>query len=299
MDLVENIRAAFAEHIEHLDWMSDSTKARALDKLNAMKAMIGYPDEWKDYSSIVVSSDSLIGNLKRIGRWYYRFEMDKLHKPEDRSEWRMTATTLNAYYRASSNNITVPAVAFVPPFYFTHGDDAVNYGAIGTVIGHEMTHGFDDRGSQYDLLGSLRNWWSAGDRDRFNERAARIVRQYNQYTILDTVHINGRLTEGENIADLGGESIAYTAFQNTAEAHKDTLIDGLTPNQRFFMATAQQMRNKARPQILLTQVLTDPHSPWEYRLNGPLSNMVSFYMAFKVKPEDKMYRADSVRVKIW
>ena len=297
--MVDNLKAAFKDHIENLDWMSDSTKAKALDKLNAIVKKIGYPDKWKDYSSIHITRSSVINNRRQIGNWEYQYNINKLGKPVDRSEWFMTPPTVDAYYNPGANDINFPAGILQPPFYFQEGDDAVNYGAIGFVIGHEMTHGFDDQGSQFDKYGNLENWWSKEDRKKFDMHADRIVKQYDDYTVLDTVHVNGNLTEGENIADNGGLAIAYTAFQKTQEAKKGTLIDGLTPDQRFFLAAAQVWRIKDRPQTQQTGINTDPHSPAKYRVNGPLSNMPAFYKAFDVKPEDKMYRADSVRVHIW
>lgn len=297
--MVDNLKAAFKEHIEDLDWMSDSTKAFALEKLNAMVKKIGYPEKWKDYSSIKIDRSSLIDNLRRIRMWRYQFDANKLGKPVDRSEWFMTAPTVNAYYNPTANDINFPAGFLQPPYYFQHGDDAINYGAIGVVIGHEMTHGFDDEGSQFDKEGNLKSWWTRDDRRRFDQRAERIIKQFDQYTILDTVHLNGKLTEGENIADLGGLAIAYSAFQKTAQARSDTLIDGLTAAQRFFLSYAQGSQVKWRPQIQATFALSDTHSPAVYRVNGPLSNMPAFYKVFQVKPGDKMYRNDSVRVEIW
>lgn len=298
-DLVDNLQSTYRKRIEQTDWMSDSTKAKAIDKLNAFTKKIGYPDHWKDYSSIDINRSSLIGDLQRIGQWQYNYNINKLGKPTDKSEWGMTAPTVNAYYDPSFNEIVFPAGILQPPFYFQHGDDAVNYGAIGAVIGHEMTHGFDDQGSQYDKDGNLKDWWTKGDRKRFDTHADQIVKQYDSYIVLDSVHVNGSLTEGENIADNGGLAIAYAAFQNTPEAHEDTLIDGLTPDQRFFLAWAQVWRIKDTPQRLLWRINNDPHSPEEYRVNGPCSNMTAFYKAFNVKPGDHMYRPDSVRVKIW
>ena len=298
-NLVNNLQETYRQRIQQADWMSDSTKAKAIDKLNAFTKKIGYPDHWKDYSSIDVNRSSLIGDLQRIGQWQYNYDINKLGKPTDKSEWGMTPPTVNAYYDPSFNEIVFPAGILQPPFYFQHGDDAVNYGAIGAVIGHEMTHGFDDQGSQYDKDGNLKNWWTREDRARFNAHADQIVKQYNNYVVLDSVHVNGKLTEGENIADNGGLAIAYAAFQRTPEAHKDTVIDGYTPDQRFFLAWAQVWRVKDRPQRLLWRINNDPHSPEEYRVNGPVSNMTAFYQAFSIKPANKMYRPDSVRVKIW
>lgn len=298
-NLVNNLQETYRQRIEQTDWMSDSTKTKAIAKLNAFTKKIGYPDKWKDYSSIDINRSSLIGDLQRIGQWQYNYDINKLGKPTDKSQWQMTPPTVNAYYDPSFNEIVFPAGILQPPFYFQHGDDAVNYGAIGAVIGHEMTHGFDDQGSQYDKEGNLKNWWTKQDRARFDAHATQIVKQYDNYVVLDSVHVNGKLTEGENIADNGGLAIAYAAFQKTPEAHKDTLIDGFTPDQRFFLAWAQVWRIKNRPQRLLWRINNDPHSPEEYRVNGPCSNMTAFYQAFHVKPGDKMYRADSVRTKIW
>lgn len=210
----------------------------------------------------------------------------------------MTPPTVNAYYNPSFNEIVFPAGILQPPFYFQHGDDAVNYGGIGYVIGHEITHGFDDQGSQYDKEGNLKNWWTPEDRKQYETRANKIVDQYNNYVVLDSVHVNGHLTEGENLADNGGLAIAYAAFKMTKEGQSDTLIDGLTPDQRFFLSCAQVWRIKTRPERMLFRINNDPHSPEMYRVNGPLSNMSAFYKAFNVKPGDKMYRPDS-GAKIW
>ena len=297
--MVDNLKAAFKDHIENLNWMSDSTKTKALAKLNAIVKKIGYPDKWKDYSSIHITGSSLIANLRQIARWKYEYNINKLGKPVDRSEWFMTPPTVNAYYSQRSNDINFPAGILQPPFYFQNGDDAVNYGAIGWIIGHEMTHGFDDGGSRFDKEGNLSNWWATSDKEKFDSLANKIVKQYASYTVLDTVHLNGNLTEGENIADNGGLAIAYSAFQKTAEAHKDTLIDGLTPDQRFFIAAGQAFQIKRRPQSLLAEINGDPHSPEKFRVNGTMSNMPVFYKAFNVNPGDSMYRPDSLRVHIW
>lgn len=299
MHLVDNLKAAYREHIRGLAWMGDSTKAKALDKLEAMVKKIGYPGKWKDYSSVLIDRSSLIADLKHIGQWYLKYDMDKLHQPVDRSEWFMTPATANAYYNPTANDINFPAGILVPPFYFANGDDALNYGGIGMVIGHEMTHGFDDQGSQYDKDGNLKTWWTPADREEFEKRAARIVQQYQNYTIQDSIHLNGKRTEGENIADNGGLKIAYSAFKMTKEGQSDTLIGGLTPDQRFFLSFAQIWRIKVRPQSLLLQVNTDFHSPAQFRVNGPVANSPAFYQAFRVKPGDKMYRPDSLRVDIW
>jgi putative endopeptidase len=299
INLVNNLQDTYRERINNNDWMSDSTKAKAVDKLNAFVKKIGYPDKWKDYSSIDINRSSVIGNLKRIGKWQYNYDINKLGKPTDKTEWFMTPPTVNAYYNPSFNEIVFPAGILQPPFYFQHGDDAVNYGGIAAVIGHEMTHGFDDQGSQYDKDGNLKNWWTKEDREKFEKRANQVVKQYSNYTVLDSVHVNGKLTEGENIADIGGLAIAYAAFKKTPEGQSDTTINGLTPDQRFFLSFAQIWRLKTRPERMLWRINNDPHSPEKYRVNGPTSNMTSFYKAFGVKPGDKMYRPDSIRVHIW
>ncbi|MGD8426301.1 MAG: M13 family metallopeptidase [Balneolaceae bacterium] len=297
--MVDNLQQTYRERIKNLDWMSDSTKTKALEKLNAFVKKIGYPDKWEDYSSIEIDSTSLLRNLMSYGRWHYRDMVDKLGKPVDRTEWGMTAPTVNAYYNPSFNEIVFPAGILQPPFYYQGADDAVNYGAIGAVIGHEMTHGFDDQGSQYDKYGNLNSWWTKKDRTRFEKLTQQVVDQYNSYTVLDTVHVNGKLTLGENIADIGGLAIAHAAFEKTDQAKSNKKINGLTPEQRFFMAFAQVWRIKNTPEWLQWRINNDPHSPEKYRVIGPTSNMVSFYQAYGVEPGDGMYRPDSIRVRIW
>lgn len=297
--LVDNLQDTYRDRLDHNSWMSDSTKVKAIEKLNAFIKKIGYPDKWKDYSSIDVNRGSVIGNLQRIGTWKYDYNIHKLGRPVDKNEWSMTPPTVNAYYDPSFNEIVFPAGILQPPFYFQHGDDAVNYGAIAAVIGHEMTHGFDDQGSHYDKDGNLRNWWTAVDREAFDKRADQVVRQYGAYAVLDDLHLNGKLTEGENIADIGGLAIAYAAFKRTPEGQSNKKVDGLTPDQRFFLSFAHIWRIKVRPERLRWQVSNDPHSPAIFRVNGPTSNMTAFYQAFDVKPGDAMYRPDSVRVHIW
>lgn len=299
MDLVNNLQATYRERIKSLDWMSDSTKPKAIDKLNAFMKKIGYPDKWKDYSSIDISRASIVTNLQHIGKWQYQYDLNKIGKVVDRTEWGMTPPTVNAYYNPLFNEIVFPAGILQPPFFFRDADDAVNYGAIGAVIGHEMTHGFDDQGSQYDKNGNLKNWWTPEDKKKFEAKAQQVVDEYNGYVVLDTVHVNGKLTEGENIADVGGLAIAYAAFKNTPEGKSTEKINGLTPDQRFFMSFAQIWRVKNTDARLLWRINNDPHSPEMYRVDGPTSNMQAFYDAFGVKPGDKMFRADSIRVHIW
>lgn len=297
--LVDNLQSTYRKRIKNLEWMTDSTKTQALEKLDAFAKKIGYPNSWEDYSSITIDSTALVSNLEQIGQWQYQDMIDKLGKPVDRSEWGMTAPTVNAYYNPSFNEIVFPAGILQPPFYYQGADDAVNYGAIGAVIGHEMTHGFDDQGSQYDKVGNLKSWWSEQDRKQFEKRTQQVVDQYNAYTVLDTVHVNGELTLGENIADIGGLAIAFDAFENTDQFKNGEKINGLTPTQRFFMAFAQVWRIKNTDERLRFRINNDPHSPERYRVEGPLSNMPAFYEAFNVSPSDSMHRADSVRVAIW
>jgi putative endopeptidase len=297
--LIDNIVATYAERIQQLDWMSDSTKQKAIIKLHAIVKKVGYPDKWKDYSSINITRDNIISNLQGTSNFEYKRSIAKIGKPVDRTEWQMTPPTINAYYDPTQNNINFPAGILQPPFYFSNGDDAVNYGGIGLVIGHEITHGFDDQGRQYDADGNLKDWWSAEDAKKFKERAQNIINQYNGYIAVDTFHLNGQLTEGENIADNGGLTIAYAAFKKTDQGKSADKIDGFTPDQRFFLSHAQVWRIKTRKERLITMALTNPHSSPMWRVNGPVSNMPSFYEAFHVLPTDPMYRPDSLRVKIW
>jgi putative endopeptidase len=297
--LIENIIATYAERIQQLDWMSDSTKQKALVKLHAIVKKVGYPDKWKDYSSITITRDDIVANISATTRYTYNRDIAKIGNPVDRAEWLMTPPTINAYYDPTQNNINFPAGILQPPFYFSSGDDAVNYGGIGLVIGHEITHGFDDQGRQYDGDGNLKDWWSAEDAKKFKQRAQNIINQYNGYVAVDTFHLNGALTEGENIADNGGLAIAYAAFKKTAQGKGTDKIDGFTPDQRFFLSHAQVWKIKTRKERLITLTLTNPHSSPMWRVNGPVSNMPAFYEAFQVQPTDSMYRPDSLRVKIW
>ncbi|OUJ73317.1 peptidase M13 [Hymenobacter crusticola] len=299
LTLVNNLKAAFAEHIEQNTWMSAATKAEALKKLNAFVVKIGYPDKWKDYSTLTISRDSYLKNVLAARIWASDDNASKLGKPIDRNEWGMTPPTVNAYYNPPMNEIVFPAGILQPPFYDPNADDAVNYGGIGAVIGHEMTHGFDDQGRQYDSNGNLRDWWTKEDADKFNQRAAIVGSQFDAFTPLDSVHVNGKLTMGENLADLGGLNIAYTAMQKAMASKPKTKIDGYTPEQRFFLAWAQIWHAHARPEYVRQQVLTDPHSPEEFRTVGPLQNMPQFYEAFGCKEDAKMVRATEKRAKIW
>ncbi|HLY69369.1 MAG TPA: M13 family metallopeptidase [Puia sp.] len=298
-DLVNNLQKAFAARIARLDWMSDSTKQKAQQKLSAFLKKIGYPSKWKNFDDVDIDRNDYFANRDRLLMHYYKEDIGKIGKPVDRTEWGMTPPTVNAYYNPTYNEIVFPAGILQPPFFDFEADDAVNYGGIGMVIGHEMTHGFDDQGRQYDAEGNLKDWWTKNDADKFKAKADIIVRQYDQFTILDTLHINGQLTLGENLADIGGISIAYDAFKLTEEGKGSETIDGFTPDQRFFLGFAQAWRLKVRPQTMRTYIATDEHSPEHFRVDGPLYNFDPFYKAFDISDKDKMYRKPEDRTLIW
>ncbi len=284
-NLVEQVKSALRSRLENLDWMSQETRIEALRKLNAMQVKIGYPDRWQDHSGLNISRRPLIENVLSADTWRFRQMMAKVGQPTDRSEWRMTPSTVNAYYNPSANEIVFPAGILQAPFFFSQGPDALNYGAIGMVIGHEITHGFDDSGRQYDADGNLRNWWKPEDEQRYRERAARIVAQYNQYQPLADLAIDGELTVGENIADIGGLKIAYLAFQQTRKAGEPTLR-GLKPEQQFFAAFAQVWRDSIRAERLRLNLRTDPHSPALFRVKGSLVHLPEFRRAFNCAAAD-------------
>jgi len=299
--LVDNIFAAYAARIGRLDWMSDETKEKALAKLHAVTRKVCYPERWKDYSALQIDRSSFCANQMRADVWEYNFHASKLGKPVDRSEWDMTPQTYNAYYNPSNNEIVLPAAGLmIPGVADSLVDDAIIYGYAGaSTIGHEVTHGFDDEGRQFDAAGNLRDWWTKGDAERFNAKANVMIDQFQNYVVLDSLHVNGRASLGENIADLGGVVIGYDAFKKTHEGSTDTLIDGYTPDQRFFLAYAYSWLGQIRDQSLARQVMSDVHAPQFLRVNGPLADVPEFYRAFGVRPGDPMYRADSLRVKIW
>jgi putative endopeptidase len=299
--LVKNVVSSFAEHIKNVDWMSAPTKVVALDKLHKITPKVGYPTKWKDYANLTIDRSSLTANVMRANQWQYSYQLNKLGKPVDRTEWGMTPQTYNAYYNGSNNEIVLPAAAFaIPTLLDADADDALVYGYAGaSTIGHELTHGFDDEGSQYDAHGNLHEWWSKDDRKRFNERVAVIVKQFNGYTLLDSLHINGKATAGENIADLGGIVIGLDAFKKTKEYKEGKKVAGLTPVQRYFLGYALGWQMHVRDEALASQLLTDVHSPAQYRVNGPMADVPAFYEAFGVKPGQKLYIPDAARVKIW
>jgi len=299
--LTNEVFDAFAARIRNLDWMSEETKGRALRKLDAVTKKVGYPDKWRDYSKFEVKRDSFLGNAVRGNEWTSDFYIAKLHKPVDRTEWEMTPQTYNAYYNPSNNEIVLPAAAFIlPGIPDSLVDDALVYGyAAGSTIGHEITHGFDDQGRQFDEKGNLKSWWTPTDEKEFKARAKKIVAQYNAYVAVDTMHVNGEATQGENIADLGGIQLGWDAFTKTEQYRQNKIIGGYTPAQRYFIGWALSWMNALRPENLALRVKTDVHSPSFLRVIGPVTNMPEFYQAYGVQPGDPMYRADDVRVKIW
>lgn len=299
LDMVNNLQETYENRIMKLDWMTEPTKQKAIAKLNTFVKKIGYPDKWRDYSKLQISADNYVDNVFASAAFDYDYMISKLGKPVDKTEWFMTPPTVNAYYNPAFNEIVFPAGILAFPFFDQNADDAVNYGGIGGVIGHEMTHGFDDQGSKYDADGNLKNWWTEEDTKQFEAKTGVVVDQFNNYTVLDSVHVNGELTLGENLADLGGLAIAYEAFQKTEQAKKGEKIDGFTPNQRFFLSWAQVWRANTRDEELANRIITDPHSPVEWRTNGPLSNMPEFYEAFDIKQGDNMWRPDSIRAQVW
>jgi predicted metalloendopeptidase len=298
-ELVKNLIVAYGQSIDNLEWMSPDTKKEARAKLAKFTPKIGYPDKWRDYSKLSIKRDDLVGNAMRTATFRYNYQLNKLGKPVDRTEWGMTPQTINAYYRSTTNEIVFPAAILQPPFFDMRADDAVNYGAIGAVIGHEIGHGFDDKGSQSDGDGNLRDWWTDGDRAAFKTRTDKLVKQFNGFSPLPGYNVNGELTLGENIGDNAGLSIAYKAYKLSLHGQPAPVIDGLTGDQRFFMGFGQVWRSKMREAQQINQVKTDPHSPGQFRANGTVMNMPEFYEAFGVKPGDKMYLAPQDRVLIW
>ena len=304
LKLTGDVIAALKDRLATLDWMDDATRARAQEKLAALTVKIGYPDKWRDYSTLTITRDSYAANILAADTYEVRRNLNKIGQPVDRAEWHMTPPTINAYYSPNENSINFPAGILQPPFFDPNADDATNYGAIGAVIGHEMTHGFDDQGRKYDAKGNLNEWWTPASAAAFDKRAAGIIKQFDAYTVLDgELHVNGSLTQGENIADLGGVKLAYAALQkalaeNPAPNAREK-IDNLTPAQRFFLSYASVWREQRRPEYRRNLIVTDPHSPAEWRVRGPLSNLKEFWAAFDVKEGDQMRRAGEDIVTIW
>ena len=299
ISLVKNIQSTFRERIDNVDWMTDSTKKAALGKLDAIVNKIAFPDKWEAYSGVAVTKNNVLQNLQNIDQFEYNKMVNRMGKPVDKTEWGMTPPTINAYYNPSNNEIAFPAGILQFPFFDFGADDAVNYGGIAAVIGHELTHGFDDEGRQYAADGNLKEWWSKEDEKKFTERADKVAAQYDAFTVNDSLHVNGKLTLGENLADLGGLNIAYQAFKNTPEGKSNKVVDGLTPDQRFFLSWAQVWRANITPEYAAQLVVVDPHSPGMYRCNGPVSNIDAWYKAFDVKEGDAMYKPEGARIKVW
>ncbi|MFU8783616.1 M13 family metallopeptidase [Aliidiomarina sp.] len=298
-EMVDNILLAFGEAIDDLEWMTDATKAEAHAKLATFTTKIGYPDKWRDYECLTIAADDLFGNMRRSANCEYERMLARLGSEVDPYDWGMTPQTVNAYYRSTMNEIVFPAAILQPPFFDVNADDAINYGAIGAVIGHEITHGFDDQGRRSDGSGNLRDWWSEVDEEQFRERAQLMIEQFSAFNPIDDLHLQGALSLGENIADLGGLNVALRGYRNSLNGEEGPVIDGYTAEQRFFIGWGQIWRIKFRDEALRRQVVVGPHSPGKYRVLGPLSNMPEFYEAFDVQPGDPMHRDDDVRVKIW
>ena len=297
--LVGNLRAALKERLATLSWMSEETRKRAEDKLATFVAKIGYPDKWKDYSALTVSRDDLVGNVRRAAIWDWNRQLARIDQPVDRDEWFMNVHEINAYYNPLNNEIVFPAAILQPPFFDPNADDAVNYGGIGAVIGHEIGHGFDDQGRKFAPDGSLTDWWTKADAEAFGAKTKVLVEQYSSFDALPGLKVNGATSLGENIGDLGGLNMAYEAYHNSLQGKPAPVIDGLTGDQRFFLSWAQVWRTKIRDEALRAQVLSDPHAPPYFRVNGAVRNMDEWYQAFDVKPDDKLYLPPEQRVKIW
>jgi putative endopeptidase len=297
--LVQNVLSTFEHNIDHLDWMSEQTRKAAKAKLATFTAKIGYPDKWRDYSRLVIKRGDHMGNMRRSYVFEHHKQMSKLAQPVDRSEWFMTPQTVNAYYDPTKNEIVFPAARLQPPFFQLNADDAINYGAVGGVIGHEISHGFDDEGSRFDGDGNLKNWWGEADRKAFESRTKLLVEQYNQFEPIKGMHINGQLTLGENIGDLSGLTMAYKAYINSLNGQEAPVIDGFTGQQRFFIGYAMSRRGKDTDQRAVARLASDPHSPLRYRVNGVVQNMPEFYEAFKVSKGDAHWLEKDQRVKLW
>jgi putative endopeptidase len=297
--LVNNLQKSFENRINQLEWMSDSTKVKAKEKLYTIIKKIGYPDKWRNYDKVKINRTQFFENVLSLNKNDFQFELSKLNKSVDKTEWQTTPSTVTAYYNPPVNEIVFPAGILQYPYFDFLADDAINYGGIGMVIGHEMTHAFDDQGAQYDKDGNVKNWWTKEDYRKFKEKTTQLANLYSSFSVLDTVHIKGPLTLGENTADNGGVAIAYDAFKMTPQGMGDEKIDGFTPDQRFFLSIARIWRVKTRDAFLRTYVNTNPHSPAIWRVNGPLMNFAPFYKAFNLQPGDKNYKAENQRVRIW
>ena len=298
LDLVNNLQKAFESRINQLDWMSDSTKTQAKEKLYAITKKIGYPDEWREYD-VTIDRNKYFENVLALRQDQSRYQLDKFGKAPNKEEWGTTPSTVTAYYNPSLNEIVFPAGILQYPYFDLYADDAINYGGIGMVIGHELTHAFDDQGAQYDKDGNVKNWWTDEDYEKFTGKTQQLIERYDSFTVLDSVHVKGAMTIGENTADNGALYIAYEAFKLTEQGQDTTRIDGFTPDQRFCLSIARIWRVKTRDEFLRTYVNTNSHSPAVWRVNGPLMNFDPFYTAFNIQPTDKNYKAPADRIKIW
>jgi endothelin-converting enzyme/putative endopeptidase len=299
LQMTQGIEAAMEKRINQLDWMSQPTKDQALAKLHALRNKIGYPDKWRDYSSVVIARGDFLGNVQRATEFERQRRINKIGQPVDHGEWGMTPPTVNAYYNSQMNDINFPAGVLQPPLYDASMDDAPNYGDTGGTIGHELTHGFDDEGSKFDAQGNLREWWTQEDRRKFEERTKCVSDQYAQYVVVDDIHINSKLTLGEDVADLGGEILAYMAWKDATRSKDLHAVDGLAPDQRFFIGFAQWACDNDRPENMRVRALTDPHSPAQYRINGVVVNMPEFGRAFACKPGQPMVKPSESVCKVW
>ena len=297
--LVDNLKKAFESRINNLEWMSDSTKAKAKEKLYAFSEKIGYPDKWRDYSKVTINRGTYFENRLATSQNDFNYAIAKVGKVVDRTEWGTTPPTVTAYNNPPLNEIVFPAGILQPPYFDLSADDALNYGGIGMVIGHEITHSFDDQGAQYDKVGNVKNWWKDDDFKKFKAKTQQVIEQYNQFTVLDSLHVKGALTVGENTADIAGIAIAFDAFKLTQQGKSDVKIDGFTPEQRFFISIARIWRVKTKDAFMRMYVNTNPHSPAQWRVNGPLMNFTPFYKAFNVQPGDKMYKPEKERITVW
>jgi putative endopeptidase len=299
LELVNHVKGALKSRLERLDWMGDKTKAAAQEKLSKFTVKIGYPDQWRDYSALEVKADDLYGNIVRSSVFSWKRELARLDKPVDRSEWGLPPQIVNAYYNPTMNEIVFPAAILQPPFFDPKADAAINYGGIGGVIGHEISHGFDDQGRKSDGDGMLKDWWTDEDKEQFNQRAARLGKQYEQIEVMPGQRIDGQLTMGENIGDMGGVNLALEAYLASLDGKPAPVIDGTTGVQRVFLGWAQLWRQKLRDEALIRQIHTDPHAPALARVNGVVMNIDAWYDAFDIQPGDKLYVKPEERVKIW
>ena len=298
-ELVNNVQKAFATRIDKLNWMSDITKQKAKEKLFAITKKIGYPDKWRDYNNVTIVRDKYFENVVSAATANYQYQLAKLDKPVDKSEWFTTPSTVTAYNNPSANEVVFPAGILQAPYFDNNADDALNYGGIGMVIGHELTHTFDDQGAQYDKEGNVKNWWTKDDYEKFKAKTQQVINLYSSFTVLDTLHIKGAMTVGENTADISGVAVAYDAFKMTKQGQDSTKIGGFTPDQRFFISVAKIWRVKMKEEYLRLWINNNPHSPPMWRVNGPLMNSKYFYKAFNVLPGDKMYLSEDKRINIW